>query len=66
MLNALVINNEGHKDLAWDICIKLAENGLLAKPTHKNIIRFAPPLVISKDQLLECIDIIRDTIRGFE
>ena len=48
LLNALVINNEGSKNLAWDICLKLAENGLLAKPTHTNIIRFAPPLVITR------------------
>jgi len=66
LLNALVINNEGHKDLAWDICVKLSENGLLAKPTHTNIIRFAPPLVITEDQLLECIDIITKTIKSFE
>ncbi len=66
LLNALVINNEGHKNLAWDICVKLLENGLLAKPTHTNIIRFAPPLVITKEQLLECVEIIRRTIREFE
>lgn len=66
LLNALVINNEGHKDLAWDICLKLAENGLLAKPTHTNIIRFAPPLVITKDQLRDCIDIIKKTVNSFE
>lgn len=66
LLNALIINNEGHKDLAWDICIKLSENGLLAKPTHTNIIRFAPPLVITEEQLNECIDIIHRTIASFE
>ncbi|NDW10849.1 ornithine--oxo-acid transaminase [Dysgonomonas sp. 520] len=65
LLNALVINNEGHKDLAWDICLKLAENGLLAKPTHTNIIRFAPPLVITEEQLQECIEIIKDTVKSF-
>ncbi|MDR3652700.1 MAG: ornithine--oxo-acid transaminase [Paludibacter sp.] len=65
LLNALVINNEGHKNLAWDICLKLLENGLLAKPTHTNIIRFAPPLVITEKQLLECIEIIKTTINGF-
>jgi ornithine--oxo-acid transaminase len=65
LLNALVINNEGHKDLAWDICLQLAENGLLAKPTHTNIIRFAPPLVITEEQLHECIDIIQRTIHLF-
>jgi len=66
LLNALVINNEGHVNLAWEICLKLLDNGLLAKPTHTNIIRFAPPLVITKTQLLECIDIIRVTISSFE
>ncbi len=66
LLNALVINNEGHKNLAWDICLKLLENGLLAKPTHTNIIRFAPPLVITEKQLFECVDIIKNTIIEFE
>jgi len=66
LLNALVINNEGHKNLAWDICMKLLENGLLVKPTHTNIIRFAPPLVITENQLFECVDIITKTIKEFE
>jgi ornithine--oxo-acid transaminase len=66
LLNALIINNEGQKNLAWDICIKLLENGLLAKPTHTNIIRFAPPLVITEKQLLECVAIIKYTINEFE
>lgn len=66
LLNALVINNEGYKNLAWDICLKLADNGLLAKPTHTNIIRFAPPLVISKAELNKCVEIIRNTIKTFE
>ena len=66
LLNALVINNEGHKNLAWDICLKLLENGLLAKPTHMNIIRFAPPLVITKEQLLDCLGVISRTIAEFE
>ncbi|MDR1527294.1 MAG: ornithine--oxo-acid transaminase [Dysgonamonadaceae bacterium] len=66
LLNALVINNKGHKDLAWDICIALSENGLLAKPTHTNIIRFAPPLVITEKQLRECIAIIQQTLQPFE
>ena len=66
LLNALVINNEGHKNLAWDICLRLLENGLLAKPTHTNIIRFAPPLVITKEQLLDCVGIISRTIAEFE
>lgn len=47
---------------AWDICLKLRDNGLLAKPTHGDIIRFAPPLVINEEQVLECTDIIKNTI----
>ena len=66
LLNALVINNDGHKNLAWDICLRLLERGLLAKPTHTNIIRFAPPLVITKEQLLDCVEIIKSTIAEFE
>lgn len=66
LLNALIINNDETKDLAWEICLKLAENGLLAKPTHTNIIRFAPPLVITEEQLKECIEIIKKTIALFE
>ena len=66
LLNALVINNAGYKNLAWDICLKLLENGLLAKPTHTNIIRFAPPLVITEIELLECVEIIKKTIMEFE
>ena len=66
LLNALIINNEQYKNLAWEICLKLADNGLLAKPTHTNIIRFAPPLVITKEQLAECVEIIKSTIKAFE
>ncbi|NLO69854.1 MAG: ornithine--oxo-acid transaminase [Porphyromonadaceae bacterium] len=66
LMNALIINNEKHKDLAWDICLKLADNGLLAKPTHTNIIRFTPPLVMTKSQLMECIEIIKETILQFD
>ncbi len=66
LMNALIINNKNHKNLAWDICMKLAENGLLAKPTHTNIIRFAPPLVMTKEQLMECIEIIKVTLKEFE
>lgn len=66
LLNALVINNSEYTNLAWDICLKLAENGLLAKPTHTHIIRFAPPLVISREQLEECVGIIEKTIKSFE
>lgn len=65
LLNALVINDDETSDMAWNICLKLMENGLLAKPTHGNIIRFAPPLVISKNQLLDCCDIIEKTILEF-
>ncbi len=64
LLNAIVIKEEGDKN-AWAVCLKLAENGLLAKPTHGDIIRFAPPLVINEDQLLECAGIIRNTIESF-
>lgn len=66
LLNALIINNENHENLAWEICLKLAENGLLAKPTHTNIIRFAPPLVMDEKQLDECLTIIKKTISEFE
>ncbi len=65
LMNALIINNENHENLAWDVCTKLAKNGLLAKPTHTNIIRFAPPLVITKEQLMECVEIIKITVRNF-
>lgn len=66
LLNAIVINDSQDSSTALDICIKLAENGLLAKPTHGNIIRFAPPLVMTEEQLHECIKIITDTISNFE
>lgn len=62
LLNAIVINDSPESSTAWDICIKLAENGLLAKPTHGNIIRFAPPLVMTEEQMHECCDIIIQTI----
>ncbi|GHT18023.1 ornithine--oxo-acid transaminase [Bacteroidia bacterium] len=65
LLNALIVNNINEKDIAWEICLKLAENGLLAKPTHTNIIRFAPPLVITETQLLECVNIIDKTLAEF-
>ena len=65
LLNAIVINDSEDSSTAWDICMKLRDNGLLAKPTHGNIIRFAPPLVINESQLLECIDIIEETILSF-
>lgn len=66
LMNALIIDNENHKNLAWEICLKLAENGLLAKPTHTNIIRFSPPLTITEEQLRNCIGIIKKTIGELE
>lgn len=66
LLNAVVINDSSESSTAWDICVALKENGLLAKPTHGNIIRFAPPLVITEEQLHECCDIIEKTIAQFE
>jgi len=65
LLNAIVINDTPESSTAWDICMKLADNGLLAKPTHGNIIRFAPPLVMTEEQLHECCDIIEKTILNF-
>ncbi len=66
LLNAIVINDTEESDTAWNICMKLAENGLLAKPTHGNIIRFAPPLVMNEEQLLDCVGIIINTLQEFE
>lgn len=66
LLNAVVINDTEDSDTAWNICVALMENGLLAKPTHGNIIRFAPPLVITEEQLLECTAIIKRTLKQFE
>ncbi len=65
LLNAILINDSPDSKTAWNICLKLKENGLLAKPTHGNIIRLAPPLVITKDQLLDCVAIIEKTISDF-
>jgi len=65
LLNAIVINDTEESSTAWDLCVKMKDNGLLAKPTHGNIIRFAPPLTINKQQLDECIDIIIETIKDF-
>ncbi len=62
LLNAVVINDTEDSDTAWNICMKLRDNGLLAKPTHGNIIRFAPPLVMNEEQLRDCIAIIKKTI----
>ena len=66
LLNAIVINDTEESSTAWDICMALKENGLLAKPTHGNIIRFAPPLVMNREQLMDCVSIIVKTIREFE
>tara|TARA_R110000868_G_scaffold222573_1_gene474439 strand:- start:4539 stop:5783 length:1245 start_codon:yes stop_codon:yes gene_type:complete len=66
LLNAILINDTEESSTAWDICMTLKENGLLAKPTHGNIIRFAPPLVINKEQLLDCVSIIIKTLKQFE
>jgi len=65
LFNAIVIKEKNGKT-AWDVCVKFAENGLLAKPTHGDIIRFAPPLVITKEQLMECVAIIRKVVLSFE
>ena len=66
LLNAIVIKDEENSDIAWNICLKMAQNGLLAKPTHGNIIRFAPPLIINDEQLNNCIDIIISSLKDFE
>ncbi len=66
LLNAVVINDTEESDTAWNICMALSENGLLAKPTHGNIIRFAPPLVMNEAQLLDCVAIIINTLKQFE
>ena len=66
LLNAIVINDSEESKTAWNICLKLMENGLLAKPTHGNIIRFAPPLVMTEAQLDDCISIITKTLTEFE
>ena len=65
LLNAIVIKPKNGKE-AWDVCMKMRDNGLLAKPTHGDIIRFAPPLVINEEQLMECVNIIKNTILSFE
>jgi ornithine--oxo-acid transaminase len=66
LLNAVVINDTEESDTAWNICMALRDNGLLAKPTHGNIIRFAPPLVMNEEQLLDCVSIIIKTLKQFE
>ncbi|WP_445733702.1 ornithine--oxo-acid transaminase [Mariniflexile sp.] len=66
LLNAIVINDTEESDTAWNICLALRDHGLLAKPTHGNIIRFAPPLVMTEEQLLDCLSIIVKTLKQFE
>ncbi|PCJ80244.1 MAG: ornithine--oxo-acid transaminase [Bacteroidetes bacterium] len=66
LLNAVIINDSPDSSTAWDLCVAMKDNGLLAKPTHGNIIRFAPPLVITKEQLDDCLEIIRKTFKEFE
>jgi len=66
LLNAIVINDHEESKTAWNICVALKDNGLLAKPTHGNIIRFAPPLVMNEEQLRDCCSIIEKTIMEFE
>lgn len=65
LLNAVVINDSPDSDTAWNVCVELMKNGLLAKPTHGNIIRFAPPLVMTEEQLMDCLSIIRKTITSY-
>lgn len=66
LLNAILINDTPESSTAWNICLKLKENGLLAKPTHGNIIRLAPPLVITEEEIMECVAIIEKTVLEFE
>ncbi|GAA3777571.1 ornithine--oxo-acid transaminase [Flavobacterium ginsengiterrae] len=66
LLNAIVINSNEESDLAWEICLKFRDNGLLAKPTHGNKIRFAPPLVMTEDQIHECLGIIEKSLNEFK
>jgi len=66
LLNAIVINTDEESDLAWEICLKFRDNGLLAKPTHGNKIRLAPPLVMTEEQIKECLDIIEKSLSEFK
>ncbi len=66
LLNAVVINDSEESETAWNLCLALRDNGLLAKPTHGNIIRFAPPLVMTEEQLMECVAIIEKTVAEFK
>ncbi|MBO6585820.1 MAG: ornithine--oxo-acid transaminase [Gracilimonas sp.] len=65
LLNAVIINDSPESDTAWRFCVALKDNGLLAKPTHGNIIRFAPPLVMTEEELMDCVNIIKQTLAGF-
>ena len=64
LLNAVIIKPKDGKE-AWDVCMKMKENGVLAKPTHRHIIRFAPPLVITEEELRAAIEIIKESILSF-
>jgi ornithine--oxo-acid transaminase len=66
LLNAILVNDTPDSSTAWNLCVAMKENGLLAKPTHGNIIRFAPPLVMTEEQLMECVAIIEKTILNFK
>jgi ornithine--oxo-acid transaminase len=66
LLNAVVVNDSSDSSTAWDMCVALKDMGLLAKPTHGNIIRFAPPLVMTEEQLHDCCDIIEKVVKAFE
>jgi ornithine--oxo-acid transaminase len=66
LLNAILINDSPASDTAWQLCVEFSENGLLAKPTHGNIIRLAPPLVITEEQVHECCDIIERCVLNFK
>jgi len=66
LLNAILINDTEDSSTAWDLCVAMKDNGLLAKPTHGNIIRFAPPLVITEKEIRDCVSIIERTIAQFD
>jgi len=66
LLNAIIVNDSPESSTAWDLCVAMKDNGLIAKPTHGNIIRFAPPLVMTEEQLMECVTIIRKTMLEFK
>lgn len=66
LLNAIIINDSPDSSTAWDICVAMKENGLIAKPTHGNIIRFAPPLVMTEEELMDCVAIIEKTLKAYK